>query len=147
MYIGCCYYVFVDKLLYTMYSALPMKLQSSLSGCTKLCGLDLLSLSCLSLAGVCFRPLSSLSLVSLLSIWYYPLPLVSIIYPGIYSLSPALVSILSVSILFGFYFYSGSIIFLSLSVSLPFSRSPLTPLSLVSVLSQGSVLSSHGQSA
>src|SRR6218665_664229 len=128
MYIGCCYYVFVDKLLYTMYSALAMKFQSSLSGCTKLCGLDLLSLSCLSLAGVCFRPLSSLSLVSLLSIWYYPLPLVSIIYPGIYSLSrsgfyPFCFYSIRVLFLFGFYY-------LSLSVCLsPFlSLSPLTPL-------------------
>jgi len=49
MYIGCCYYLLVGKLL---YSALVMKLRSSLSDSTKLCGLGLRSYFLMTIGGI-----------------------------------------------------------------------------------------------
>src|SRR6218665_340806 len=49
MYIGCCYYLMVGKFL---YSALAIKLRSSLSGSKKLCSLGLRSYFLMTVGGM-----------------------------------------------------------------------------------------------
>ena len=49
IHVGCCYYLLVGKLV---YSDLAMKLRSSLSGSTKLCGMGLRSCFQMTIGGI-----------------------------------------------------------------------------------------------